>query len=283
MQTQAKMATMQLQQASGLTSTDYGGLAGSARTLISLEVSMERSKGYSDSATEANFRVETMHQKLGIATDLLTQFRSQITAMRSTDRTAATSAVLADSASAAMEQFANILNATYAGRYLFAGSVTTTPPVDIGTYRTATATDDSYYSGDDYLAKVQVSADHIVSYGVTADETGFQQALGAMKMLASTTGMMDDAVLEQAFTLASEALDAVTVLQSRLGVASDTLQTATQTQEDYQFFVKANISNIKDVDATELAVQLAAYGTQLEASYAALAKIQSLNLQDYLR
>ena len=36
-------------------------------------------------------------------------------------------------------------------------------------------------------------------------------------------------------------------------------------------------------DVTELAARLSSYETQLQASYAALAKIQALSLGDYLR
>ena len=46
--------------------------------------------------------------------------------------------------------------------------------------------------------------------------------------------------------------------------------------------LSASISEIRDVDVADLTVMLTTCQTQLEASYAALAKIMSLSLQDYL-
>ena len=286
MKTQAKMAEMQLQQASGLVSTDYSGISQTARTLINLEVSMQRAQTFENSAKEANYRVETMGTQVGIMADLLTKYRSQITAMRSTDRNPQTAQTLIDAAEANLVQMGNLLNSTYGGRYLFGGSVTTSPPVDVkGAYA---ATDPfggptaAYYQGDDMESLVQVSTDHTVQYGVRANEAAFEKALRSMKMLAEASPTMTDAELEAAFTLASQALDGVTVIQSRLGVTSGILKSAAESQAEYQYYVDLNVTNIKEVDAAEVAVQLATYETQLNASYAALAKIQSVSLMDYL-
>jgi len=287
MKTQAKMAEMQLQQASGLVSTDYSGISASARTLINLEVSMQRAKTFESSATEANFRTDTMSTQVEIMADVLSKYKSQVVAMRSTDRTEQTSKTLIDAAKANLTQMGNLLNATYGGRYLFGGSVTTSPPVAMDAAYMATdpfagpTTD--YYLGDDAVAQVQVSTDHTVQYGVRADEPAFEKALRAIKMIADATGNLDDAELEAAVKLVDEAINAVTVVMSRLGVTSGILKNAASSQAEYQYYVKINITNIKEVDAAEVAVQLATYETQLNASYAALAKIQSVSLMDYLR
>jgi flagellar hook-associated protein 3 FlgL len=66
-------------------------------------------------------------------------------------------------------------------------------------------------------------------------------------------------------------------------IAASSVERAITAQQDLQSFLEANISGIRDVDVTAIAVELTAYETQLQASYAALASIQSLNLLDYLR
>lgn len=287
MKTQAKMAEMQLQQASGLISTDYSGIASSARTLINLEISMQRSETYQKSASEVDFRVQTMSKQTDIMADLLANFRTQIIAMRSTDRTTDTSQTLIDAAEANLLQMSNLLNSTYGGRYLFGGSVTTTPPVDVtGLYDAMDpfgGPNTDYYGGDDTKAQVQVSTDHTVEYGVTANATPFEQALRAIRMISTASGNIDDSILKEAQDLATEALDGVTVIMSGLGVTSGILQSAVDSQKEYQFFVDVNITNIKAVDEAEVAVQLKTYQTQLQASYAALAQIQSISLNDYLK
>ena len=60
LRTQAKMAQMQIQQATGQVSTDYGGLGAIAGKVLDLEISTARSKLYGSAATEANARVQVM-------------------------------------------------------------------------------------------------------------------------------------------------------------------------------------------------------------------------------
>lgn len=289
LRTQAKMAEMQMQQASGLVSTDYRGISDSARSLINLEISHQRSKTYYNSADEANNRVETMITSMDTGLGVLKNFLQSIVAMRSTDRTPTTSQNLINDAKANLEQFANALNQTYGGRYLFGGSITTSAPVDLND-PAFLATDPhggattGYFKGDDFIAQTQVSTDHTVSYGVTANDPAFEEALRAIRMIASASAdKLDDATLEAAYVLATKALDDVTVVSSKLAVTSGVLKDAMASQDQYQFSVEVNITNIKSVDAAKLAVQLATYQTQLTASFAALAKIQSISLTDYLR
>jgi flagellar hook-associated protein 3 FlgL len=287
MKTQAKMAEMQLQEASNLISTDYSGISASARSLINMEVSLQRSKTFESSAKEANFRTETMHSQVGIMADVLTKFRTQVVAMRSTDRTEITSQTLIDAAKANLTQMANLLNSTYAGRYLFGGSVTTSPPVKLDAAYMATdpfaGPTTGYYLGDDMESQVQISTDHTVQYGVRANEQAFEKAMRAIKMMADATGNLEDADLDAAYALATEALNEVTVIQSRLGVTSGVLKGGVESQAEYQYYVEMNITNVKSVDIAKVAIQLSTYETQLNASYAALAKIQSVSLMDYLR
>ena len=283
MQTQAKMAEMQLQQASQLVSIDYGGIASSSRTLINMEVSMERSKTFQQLAEDVDLRVNTMQDSVTSAAGVLTDFRTKLLAMRSTDRTPDTVKTLIDAAPVLMDQLAGLLNTQHGGRYLFGGSVTTAaPPVDLANYTTADPT--SYYGGDDVVAQVQVASDQTISYGITAIDPAFVKAFQALNMIVtSNPATIDDATLSTAIDMAESALNGVTVLQSKLGVTSDVLKKAATSQSDYQFTLKTNIGNIKHVDLAELAAQLATYDSQLRASYSALAKIQSISLLDYLR
>jgi flagellar hook-associated protein 3 FlgL len=285
MRTQARMAEMQLQEATGTVSTDYGGLGSSARKLISLEVSLERSKSYVAAATEAGSRIEVMYSTMSTITDLLSDFRAQITALKSTDASATSNGVLSSTAQTYMEELATLLNTQYEGRYLFGGSITTSRPVDLTSFIAADATTAStdYYQGDSAIAAVQVSSERSISYGITADNSAFEQALRALSVIASANGTFDTATLDAASNLIVSALEGATALQSNLSINAATLERAQTAQEDYQAFVTSSISNVRDVDVTTLAVKLASYESQLQASYSALAKLQALSISDYFR
>jgi flagellar hook-associated protein 3 FlgL len=58
---------------------------------------------------------------------------------------------------------------------------------------------------------------------------------------------------------------------------------ASAAQTSYQSFAKTLGGNLTNVDVAAVTAQLSTYQAQLTASYAAISKIQSLNLASYLR
>lgn len=279
---QAKMGEIQLQEASGSVSTDYGGLGHSAGTLVSLEISVARSKSYGSAADEARSRVEVMYDALSSMTEALSSFRSSLSAAISAGGDDDT---LTATAQSYLEEFASLLNTRFEGRYLFGGSDTTSAPIDLSGYAAtdvATA-DTSYYQGNDVKASVAISSERTLSYGVTGNDAAFEQALRAFSAVANAASAPDTATLQAISELVVSALDSVAAVQGQLSVHAATLERSAAAQVDYQDYASGLISEVNGADVTELTVQLSAYETQLQASYAAMAKIQSLNLMDYLK
>jgi flagellar hook-associated protein 3 FlgL len=283
LRTQARMADLQVQQASGVVSTDYGGLGRKAGDLLDFEAMLKTSQTYATAATEASGRVEMLYSTLNSVTDLLTEFRSDLVAMMSTDFNDTTGAALVSSAAGMMDELAALLNVSFEGRYLFAGDATSTVPVDLDGYvADADAASTDYFRGDSAVTTVKISSDQTIRYGITADNSAFEQAFRAIGVIAQADPL-DAEQLQTAYDLLLSALDETTAVQSTLSVQASTLERAATRAEDYQSFLTAAISELKDADVTEIAVRLTSYETQLQASYSALAKVQSLNLLDYLR
>lgn len=282
LKTQSKVAEKQLQTASGLISSDYGGLGGAtSQKVIDLQVAVTRSKSYEDAASSANDRVQVMYSTTGSIVDLLTTFKSDLTSALSV--TATDTDALQTTASAALQDLGALLNTQYGGRYLFAGSATETAPVDLTAYSATSSTtaDTSYYQGNDELAAVRVSSSRTITYGVTADNPAFEEAMRAISMIANGTSIDTDTI-SAALDLATEALDAVVGVQTRLSLTSAQLETAMDVQTTFQDTASTVSSSLTEVDVAAVTAQITTYQTQLEASYSALAKIQSLSLVYYL-
>lgn len=282
LKTQSRMAQMQLQEASGLVSTDYGGLGADTRKLLNLEIALARSQSYESAAGDASSRVEMTYTTLSSIGDLLTGFRTQLVAQQSANTSDLSLESLANAANLYMEELGSMLNTQFGGYYLFSGSATTTQPVDLTGYAVAdpAIADTSYYNGADDVLSVRVSAEQTVTFGVNADDPAFEQAFRALGLIA--TGTADTATIEEALVLIEGAIDSLTAAQGRVSIAAASIERSVTAQEDIQAFLEASISSIRDVDVTTIAAQLTAYETQLQASYAALAKVQSLNLLDYI-
>lgn len=217
--------------------------------------------------------------------DVLSSFRAALVAIKSTDASAETKAGLSTTAALNLEELATLLNTQYEGRYLFGGSATTTAPVDLTAYSVTDpdAENTAYYQGNSTLAAVQVSSEQSVSYGVAASDSAFEKAFRAFSIIADANGNLTDDTINAALDLIVEAIDGAAGVQGTLSVNAATLERAQVREEEFQAHLSASLSAVRDVDVTEIAVKLTAYEVQLQAAYATLAKIQSINLLDYVK
>jgi flagellar hook-associated protein 3 FlgL len=284
LRTQAVMANLQVQESSGLKSEDFGGYGSDAQHVINLQVSVTRAQSYIDAATLADSKVQVMYSAVGSMTDIITQLRTQLSAATTGSSTETASVI--SSAQQMLTQMGSLLNTQYDGQYLFGGARISTAPVDLSSFSSGTGSvttaDTSYYKGDDELPSVRVADDQTVSYGVTADNPAFEQVMRVLKFVANSSSLSSSDIT-QALDLASSALSATSIVQTRLSSAASQIESASAGQSDYKSFAQSLSSDLTGVDVAAVTAQLSTYQSQLTASYSAIAKIQSLNLASYLR
>ncbi|MEN3346390.1 MAG: flagellar hook-associated protein 3 FlgL [Bradyrhizobium sp.] len=285
LRTQAVMANEQVQESSGLKAEEFGGYGSGAGRVINLQVSVTRSQSYIDAAKLADSKVQVMYSAVGSMTDIITQLRTQLSAATTGSSSTATGAVV-NYAQQALSQMQGLLNTQYDGEYVFSGARTDTAPVDLTSFATGagslTTADTSYYQGDGEIATVRVSDSQSVSYGVTADNSAFEQVLRLLKFVGNSPSLSASDV-SQALDLAGNALDASSTVQAKLSTAASQIEAVSASQSDYQNFAQTLSTDLTSVDVAAVTAQLATYQAQLTASYSAISKIQSMNLASYLR
>jgi len=284
MRVESVMAKKQIQESTGVISTDFGGYASDAQHVVNLQVSVTRAQSYVDAATLADSKIQVMYSAIGSMTDILTQLRSQLSAA-STGSSTETNSVIT-TAQQMLQEMGSLMNTQYDGQYVFAGGKTDTAPVDLtsfssGTGSTTTA-DTSYYEGDDEIASVRVASDETVSYGVTADNSAFEEVMRVLKFVANST-TLSSSDISSALDLAGTALDDTAAVQARLSNAASSIETASARQADYKSYAETLSNDLTGVDVAAITAQLSTYQAQLTASYSALAKILSINLASYLK
>ena len=144
------------------------------------------------------------------------------------------------------------------------------------------SSDTSYYQGNGDVASVRVSDERTIQYGITADNPAFEKAIRALNIVANAS-TLDADTLDEATSLSLDALDGVLGEQGKLSVDSASMERAISAQTEYQDFATSLGTDLNSVDVAALTAQMSAYETQLEASYAAIAKISNLNLFNYLK
>jgi flagellar hook-associated protein 3 FlgL len=284
MRTEAVMADEQTQESSGVKSQFFGGYGADTQHVVNLQVSVTRAQSYIDAATLADNKTQVMYSAIGSVTDLITNLRTQLSAATTGSNT--TTASVISSAQQMLTEMGSILNTQYDNQYVFGGARTTQAPVDLtsfssGTGSTTTA-DTSYYKGDGEIASVKVADDQTVSYGITADNPAFEQVMRVLKFVANAS-TLSSTDITNALDLASSALDATATVQAKLSSAASQIESAKSRQSDYQSYAQTLASDLTGVDVAAVTAQLSAFQAQLTASYSAIAKIQSLNLANYLK
>lgn len=281
---QSAVATATTQESTGLVGTDFASLGGKARQLLNMQTEISQTQTYASITASASDRVQAMYSAIGNMTTLLTNLRSAISAGMSGTSTAS----LVATGQSTLADLASQMNAQLSGRYLFSGSQTDTPAVDLGSYPSvippnATTPDTGYYKGDAQISTVKVSTTTTISYGVTGDNSAFEQALRAASMVAGvTTSPLDTDTLQAAYDLADKAITALSNLQATVSTTASRLSDIQQDQSSYITLLTDAASNIKNVDAAEAMAKVTQLQTQLQASYSALSVVMKIRLTDYL-
>jgi flagellar hook-associated protein 3 FlgL len=284
LRTQSIMANEQIQESSGVTSEDFAGYGSDTQSVVNLQVSVTRAQTYIDAATQADSKVQVMYSAVGSVSTLITNLRTQLSAATTSSSTSTAS--LISSAQDMLSEMGSILNTQYDGEYVFSGASTSTAPVSLTSFDSGTGSlstaDTSYYQGDDQIASVRVADDQTVNYGVTADNSAFEQVMRVLKYVANSSSLSSSDITT-ALDMASTALDATSVVQSKLSDAASQIEDASSRQTDYKSYASTLGSDLTSVDVAAVTAQLSTYQAQLEASYSAISKIDSMSLASYLK
>jgi len=286
MKVQSTLAEIQMQVSTELVSDSYKDIASDTVALKMLEADLEKSNNIVSNAETITARVDTMYSAVGNMVDILAQF--QVTLSSAISGETAESAALNENAEAALDSFVAQANVQMSGRYLFSGSNTSNPPVDVSDPPYAAQSYPSvenydYYQGDEQEAVFFTSDNDKITYGVTASESGFEVAIRALSLAANATeSPADQDALLEAYDLVNEALDELLIVQSGLSTTASNLEREIDMELDYQLTLDAMIGDIKNVDLAAVLSEQEQLQVLLEASYNVTVSMSKMNLFEYL-
>jgi flagellar hook-associated protein 3 FlgL len=285
---QSNYAQAQTQIASGFKSERYEGIAKDTSRLLNLESDFDRISQQSANAQIALDRTEVMYSAMTIIISSAQGFASDLSS--SISGFGLEGPDLANNAQTTLNLLTGALNTQMADRFLFAGSATNIPPVDLNDVafggQTFTApgpsvADFDYYQGNDYVQTVEATDGFDVNYGVTANNPAFELAIRAYDLIV--TNPTDQDTIEEAFRLLTQAIDDTAVLQASISQRAQTLDLQINTNNQDLVLLETQISNIREVDLAETTTRLKQLETQLEASYTVTAQLLNLKLSDFIR
>jgi len=283
---QKRLNDGQLQISSGKKSQHYSGVARDVRRIVNVEAGHVRTTQFISNNKLIDQRLQTMETNVSQVFELVTQFKTLVINALNADNSS--DLAMPIQAQAMLDEVTALLNTEQDGRFLFAGTRTDTRPVDQAglpagyTIPTSNGDASGYYMGDSTKLTVQADENFNVSYGITADEVGFEQAIRAMHMVI--IGPPNDrATLDDALNVIDQAIDGVSNIRTQIGASRAALENVNSRLDDFLLFTEQTISDLENTDITEVITNMNSDQVAVEASFAVISRLADLTLTRFLR
>lgn len=299
--TQKRLFEAQTQIGTGLKSQTFAGLGRDAGRLVSLRNEFERLDRFVTNIETTERRLELTGFTLERVEDVAREFRTTLLSAKNGDQ--ANVIALPALAQGLLNQIVDLLNVRDESRFLFSGANIRSRAVDLnnGTYTPPTVppfpgtANLDYYGGDNVVQQARIDEGFVISYGIRANESAIEKIIRSFDSISeisftSPASAAEVTAVDAAITLLTEALDANTGGQKTIGALfanvelNRTLLNDIKTkQENFKAFAERQIVDIQQVNTIEAITRLNAEQVTLEASFATIARIQSLSLTNFLR
>ncbi|EZP48683.1 hypothetical protein [Sphingomonas sp. RIT328] len=196
---------------------------------------------------------------------------------------------VAQAAKEAFDTFRTALNSSEAGVPIFAGGQTETLPfvpktlADLLTLGSPAAA----FANDQTRATAHIDGDTDLSYGITADEVGtgiveaFQTLAGLGDLPKQLTSAQEDEI-GKAIAQINKGLEPLKKANGRNGDLRKHVEGLADSAEQRITLLNGVIGDAVDADVRQVATDLSARSMALNASYAALTKLNTLSLANFL-
>jgi len=206
-----------------------------------------------------------------------------------------------------MSQVAYYLNQKVGDRYIFSGSRYYTAPVNDITLLPSPPSETPPYISSGYAVpaydadydplnpdravpqahvkdSVAIDTTQRLTYGITSNEEGFQKLIMGLRWAYAATQDVDNysSYMSTASDLITEGLSEIRGIHANVSGSNSTLEQTKDLHDNLINSITGQIDDIQKVDVTEVAVKINTFQAQLEASYAATARMSSLSLLKYL-
>lgn len=280
---QSQLAEVQIQQATGLKSTTYTGIASDTQRLLNVERNYESLKNYNTNGIIVGGNIDIAYNAVKSMLDLSNSFLQTLTAAQGGNFL--DPQVTKDQASILIKELSGLLNTQSAGRYLFSGSAIDVAPVNLDdpafTPQTTPSTPNTgYYQGDNVVLSAQLSETLTVDYGFTANNPAFEQLFRSLNLAMNNPS--NTTALAESSDLMRSAISGMSNIFAQMSTFARTVENQTMRNEEDMTVMDNVIGNIKKVDLPSVTVKQKELEAQIQASYSASVTILKMKLSDYI-
>lgn len=287
MRAQKQMFDAQQQLTTGKLATDLKGVGHQAETLAAARAAQQRAASFEEAALRTGSRLEAQDIALEQIADAVSDLRVAVTS-REGD-------YVMQQTREAFYEIANALNTRHAGVYMFGGTRSDAPPVNVTDLGDLVPMADASEAFDNAQRKPQVQLDqnYTLEVGMLADDVG-GEIMAAFKRIAdfdagangpftSPVTAAQEAFLNTEIQNVIAALDNLHALVGQNGAMQAHVESLKTGHADRQDFLTKMISDIEDVDMAEAATRFQQAQTAVDVSAMTFSTLNQVSLLPYLR
>ena len=208
---------------------------------------------------------------LGEATSLIQSARQIAVQGANSDQTAASFAALSDQVNGIITQLTQVANTDVAGKYVFAGTNTKTPPFDAA----------QTYQGNSGAVTATIGPNYHLTLNQPGDAT-FGPAFTALKTLQTDLTAGNVGAISNDLGQIDTSLSTLSAAQATVGAKTNAVTAVQSNLQRAQISYQDSVSNIEDVDLATAYVQLQSAQNVYQASLSTTAKAFQYSLADFL-
>ena len=286
--TQKRLFDTQNTVSTGKVAPDFAGLGADSSRFVNLQASVARVDQYLKNAQIVDQRLAQMETINGQVFTIASNFKTLL--VNGLNANQAADLDLGQKAQDMLTQISGLLNSQLDGRYLFSGTATDTAPVDVNAAGFVTppgvypgTADTGYYQGNATKLSARLDESFDLSYGVTADNAGYEQLIRALRLAADATlAPQDQNRLDEALRVVNDAIQAIPNITGQIGSARAVIESIGNKHTDFKQFADKAVGDLANVDVARAVTLLTQDQTTLEASYQVVARLSQLSLSNFL-
>lgn len=286
--TQKRLFETQNTISTGKVAPNFAGLGADSSRFVNLQASVARVDQYLKNAQIVDQRLAQMETINGQVFTIASNFKTLL--VNGLNANQAADLDLGQKAQDLLTQVMGLLNSQLDGRYLFSGTATDTAPVDVNAAGFVTppgvypsTADTGYFQGNTTKLAARLDESFDISYGVTADNSGYEQLIRALRLAADATLVpQDQNRLEEALRVVNGAVQEIPNITGQIGSARAVIESIGNKHTDFKQFADKAVGDLANVDVARAVTLLTQDQTTLEASYQVVARLTQLSLANFL-
>jgi flagellar hook-associated protein 3 FlgL len=245
---------------------------------IQLRTDLEAAQQYQQNASEATGWTDVTDSALSSVADALLRVRELTVQGANGSAGPESHKAIAEELRTLIDTVKTAGNATYGGRYVFAGTTTDTPPYAMG------ASD--AYGGDTLTVVRQIGPGVAVGvnvHGRAAIGDDDEGLLATMRAVLAATNAGDHQALSTQLTALDSRLDELNAVRAQVGATANRVDIASARLAEYEGTALQLLNDTESVDIAKAMIDFSTHQAAMQAGLRTGAEIVQASLLDFLR